>query len=314
MSLTESLTLAHSPDSDDLVMWWPLVGMTDADGNPVPGKLGKPAVTDDRFAFKLIAEDVQALNRRAIESADLDITAVSAHAYPHIKDNYRITATAGSFGEGYGPKLVAREIGPVTDLHDLGKGDKTVAVPGVHTSAYLTTRLLVGTDFPIIEKPFEEVAGAVLSGEAQAGLLIHEAQLTTGQGDDLTIIADIGAEWDRRFKLPLPLGLNVVKRDLDDRFGEGTVEHIARLLEQSVRFAVEHRAESREFLRMRSHLRPEWADDALVERYLDMYVSGLTLNMGKPGVEALEKLLGDGHAQGLCPDPTPLDIAGLSPS
>ncbi|MEM9065116.1 MAG: MqnA/MqnD/SBP family protein [Planctomycetota bacterium] len=310
--MPECLTLAHSPDSDDLVMWWPLVGMTDADGQPVEGELGKPSVTDDRFTFELLAEDVQALNRRAIETADLDITAVSAHAYPHIKDAYRITATAGSFGEGYGPKLVAPEIGAVTDLHDLGKGDKTVAVPGVHTSAYLTTRLLVGRDFPIIEKPFEEVAGAVLKGEAQAGLLIHEAQLTTGQGDDLQIIADIGAEWDRRFGMPLPLGLNVVKRDLDDRFGAGTVEHIARLLERSVHFAVEHRAESREFLRMRAHLRPEWADDALVERYLDMYVSGLTLNMGERGVGALRKLLGDGHAAGLCPDPGPIDVAGLS--
>ncbi|MEM1329917.1 MAG: MqnA/MqnD/SBP family protein [Planctomycetota bacterium] len=306
------LTLAHSPDSDDLVMWWPLVGVTDARGQPLEGNLGKPAIDTGGFRFDLLAEDVQALNRRAIERGDLDITAISAHAYPHLSDRYRITSCGGSFGEGYGPKLVAkRDDGPAS-LSDLA--GKRLAVPGVHTTAYLTLQLLaheagVSPDaIQAVERPFEEVAGAVASGEADAGLLIHEAQLTIARDAELGVVLDLGAAWQEARGLPLPLGLNVIKRDLDDRYGPGSCARVSAILSASVEHAVTNPDTSKLLLRKRAHERPEWNDDALVDKYLSMYVSDLTRDMGEAGTGALEALLGEGARLGLCPHPGPIDL------
>lgn len=314
--MKHTLTLAHSPDADDLVMFWPLVGLTDAEGMPVPGRYESPCIADDGFGFELIPEDVEVLNKRAIETADLDITAISARAYPDCVQHYRITATGGSFGEGYGPKVVARSGGPIGTLSDLAGGSYRVAVPGINTTACLTLRILVGptssgSAVEVIEIPFAEIAAAVEAGEVDAGVLIHEAQLTVDASEQLKIIADLGAEWGSSRGIPLPLGLNVIKRDLDERFGEGTVERIAHLLERSVQFAVEHAEASHEFLRMRAASRPEWADPKLVKKYLSMYVSGLTLNMGHRGKNALEVLYAEGHKAGLLAASGGVDVVGL---
>ena len=277
-----TLTLAHSPDSDDLVMWWPLCGMTHADGSPIEGPLGKPALDTQGFTFKPLPEDVEALNRRAIERADLDITAISAHTYPHIKDRYQITDCGGSFGESYGPKVVARA---EDDRFKAGVGallddNITIAVPGRKTTAFLTLSLMLRAIDPTrtmrtVEMPFYEIIEAVQGGKVDAGLLIHEAQLTF-EDAGLRKLADLGEWWGSATQMPLPLGLNVIRRDLDTRFGEGTCERLSKLLSESVEYAITHEAESREFLRIRGEGRPEWTDDALVKKYLAMYVSPLT--------------------------------------
>ena len=310
-----NLTLAHSPDSDDLVMWWPLCGMTDATGKPVPGELGRPAIDTGGIVFTPIAEDVEKLNRRAHESGDLDITAISAHTYPHVKDTYRVTRCGGSFGEGYGPKVVVRADDPrfaegersIARLLEIGH---SIAVPGRMTTAYLTLSILLrGIDPERAMTPvpmlFSEVIGAVLREEVAAGLLIHEAQLTFDQVG-LKKLVDLGAWWGTNRGGPLPLGLNVIRRDLDDRV-DGGCERIASLLSASVEHAVNNLEMSKEFLRMRGGDRPEWNDDALVERYLSMYVSKLTRDMGDTGLAALTKLLNEGAEAGLCPEPGVID-------
>ncbi len=297
-----TIRLAHSPDSDDLVMWWPLTGMKDRDGVPVAGPLGQPRVDTEGLRFHTVAADVEALNRAVLAEAagtpaaarpDLDVTAVSAAAYPRLAARWRITRCGGSFGEGYGPKVVVRGESSIAAAHDL-RG-RRIAVPGRNTSAFRTLTLLLGESaFDPLDMVFSEVPGAVVSGRAEAGLLIHEAQLTF-ERLGLRAVVDLGRWWTDQTKLPLPLGLNVVRRDLDERFGPGTVERVARVLGRSVRYAVDHAEESRQYLRLHAgEDRPEWRDEALVRRYLEMYVSRMSVDLGDRGVEALQRFLGPG--------------------
>jgi len=305
-----TLTLGHSPDSDDLVMWWPLTGMRDADGVPVEGSDGRPAVDREGLVFETIACDVEALNRRALEIGDLDITAISAHVYPRIRDRYRITGSGASMGDGYGPKVVARADCPWESLADAFADARAVrvAVPGVHTTAFLTLRLVLGREFAHVERPFGEIPGVVASGEAELGVLIHEAQLTFDEMG-LKPLVDLGELWTRTRRVPLPLGLNVLRSDLDERVGPGAVERVARVLGRSIRHAVDHPEASRRFLLLHAGDRPEWRDPALVDRYLRMYVSDLTLDMGERGRGALQRLFGEAREAGLIPDPGVIDVA-----
>jgi len=318
--MQQTLTLAHSPDSDDVVMWWPLTGMRGPDGKPLAGEDGAPAIDTGGIVFEPFPEDVQVLNQRAIERGDLDITAISAHTYPHIASRYRITSCGGSFGEGYGPKVVVRDDdrrfrGPGDNPERLTGDDVTIAVPGRHTTAFLTLSLLLdaqdGPPFHFVEMRFDRIIEAVQSGKVDAGLLIHEAQLTFEQAG-LRQLAELGQWWKEDTGLPLPLGLNVVRRDLDERLGsaggKGGVERVSELLSQSVAYARSHASESRRLLLTLSGDRPEWQDDALVARYLEMYVSDLTADMGEQGREALSMLFARGAAAGLCPDPGALDV------
>jgi 1,4-dihydroxy-6-naphthoate synthase len=166
---------------------------------------------------------------------------------------------------------------------------------------------VVDRGFEIEEMLFSDIPGAVSEGRAEAGLLIHEAQLTFA-GSGLRLLADLGQWWGEVVGGPLPLGLNVVRRDLDKRHGPGAVDRLARVLSRSVHHAVEHKAESRRYLKLNRGDRSEWDDDALLDRYLDMYVSGLTLDMGEPGVAALGNLLGRAHDAGLCASPGDIDV------
>lgn len=310
------LTLAHSPDSDDLVMWWPICGMTDEAGEPVPGEFGTPAIDTGGLVFKPFAEDVEKLNQRAHTDADLDITAISAHTYPHVKDTYRITACGGSFGDGYGPKVVCRADDPrfadgQASLAKLLEIGHSIAVPGRMTTAFLTLSILLreidaGKTMTPVPMLFSDIIGAVQREEVAAGLLIHEAQLTFEE-EGLQKLIDLGEWWQANRSGPLPLGLNVIKRDLDDRV-EGGCERVSKLLSASVEHAVTNIEKSKAFLRMRGGDRPEWSDDALVEKYLSMYVSGLTRDMGDAGREALERILTEGAEAGLCPEPGAIDI------
>jgi len=228
-----------------------------------------------------------------------DVTAISAHAYARCAGMYRMTSCGGSFGEGYGPKVVVRARAGDRSLDAL-RG-KHVAVPGVNTTAFLVLSLMLGArTFDAIEMPFAEIPGAVANGEVAAGVLIHEAQLLLEQYD-LTPLADLGAWWDEHAATPLPLGLNVVRRDLEERLGPGACERVTRVLARSIRHCREHAGESRAFLRARAGERGEWADDGLVERYLAMYVSDLTVEMGERGRGGGVAAAGGGGGGGAVP-------------
>ena len=318
--MTIELTLAHSPDSDDLVMWWPLTGQLSPDGTPVSGPLGEPAIDTGRFSFRTIPADIEALNRRARDHeqhVSYDITAISAHTYPHVRDRYRITLGGGSFGEGYGPKVVVRTDSSIKCAGCLSGQDPLIAVPGTNTTAFLTLSLMLGAEthrevpFRHEVMLFSAIPGAVADGRVDAGLLIHEAQLTFEELG-LRVVADLGTWWSTQpgsehGDLPLPLGLNVIRRDLDERFGPGSVAEVSELLSKSIAHAREHADASYAYLQLHGTDRPEWNDRELVDRYLRMYVSELTHDMGNRGRLALHALLERGHRAGLCPDPGPID-------
>lgn len=295
------LNLAHSPDSDDLVMWWPLVGVRHPDGTPIEGELGRPQVDVGPFRFNLVARDVEELNKLVVgedRTDGYDITAISCAAYPAIADRYAITAGGGSFGENYGPRLVVRDDSGLRSIDDLREQGGMVAIPGVNTSAYMTLRMAAGS-VETNEMLFSDIPGAVARGETEAGLLIHEAQLTFGELR-LREIGDMGKWWYAQTGKPLPLGLNVIRRDLDERYSDGTCVELARVLNDSVRCCVEMGDASRHYLQLNKGERTEWDDPELVDRYLAMYVSGLTLDMGTRGRDAIEQFLGRGAEHGLC--------------
>ncbi|MBK7405616.1 MAG: ABC transporter substrate-binding protein [Phycisphaerales bacterium] len=308
MTQPARITLAHSPDADDLVMWWPLTGAKAPDGGPILGVPAEPSLDTLGFAFETIAADIHELNRRASESGDLDVTAISAYTYPFVRDRYRITRCGASFGDGYGPKVVVRADSPIMCDGCLKRQRPRIAVPGDRTTAFLTLSIVLGQPFDYVVMPFRDIAPAVASGRVGAGLLIHEAQLTFA---DLGLrqVIDLGAWWKARMGLPLPLGLNVLRRDLDARHGPGALERVAALLHGSVAFARSHPDECRALLRAGIGERPEWADDALVNRYLDMYVNESTADMGTTGRQSLERLYAEGANLGLCPEAGPIDPA-----
>lgn len=325
-----TLILAHSPDADDMAMWWPLTGMLDADGAPVPGPDGHPAIETGRFRFAPVAADVEELNRRAMAAAAegggardaamdagaLDITAISAAAYPAVAHAYTITAAGASFGDGYGPKVVTRPDSPVNCEGCLRAQKPSVAIPGRRTTAFMTLSILVGdarAQMKFIETPFEAIAGAVTRGDAVCGVLIHEAQLLTEQ-NGLREVVDLGAWWKQQTGKPLPLGLNIIRRDLDTRFGPGAVQEVAATLARSVQYARENAEQTRRFIQMRATdpPRPEWNDSALLDRYLSMYMSDLTADMGPTGASALAELYRRAQHEGLIGGLPPLDIAGAA--
>lgn len=317
-----ALTLAHSPDADDAFMWWPLTGKVnprDRDKRGVAEPLTKPIIDTGRFRFLAVPADIEALNRRAVDAGDLDITALSMHAYPHVKDRYILTACGSSMGDGYGPKLVCRratlaDLGADGVLDRLRHAGLTLAIPGRRTTAFLTLSLMLGAlpsspgSVPpaprIVEMPFDRVIPSITEGEADAGLVIHDAQLTF-EGAGLVQVADLGAWWRADTGgLPLPLGANAVRRDLDDRFGAGTLKEVASLLEQSVRVSLERREESLEYV---AAFAPGTSPEQ-VDRYINMYVTALTMHAGERGLSAIRQLLERGARAGLCPDPGEVEM------
>lgn len=286
MPSTKTLTLAHSPDADDLVMWWPLTGQR----HPDAGRFSEPQLDTRGLTFDLTARDVEELNKLAVTGdSAYDITAISAAAYPAIADRYAITRAGSSFGEHYGPKLVVRKDAAIDTMEDLD-GD-LIAIPGRNTTAYLTLRL-ARPGVRVVEMLFSEIPGAVARGDVDAGLLIHEAQLTLAE-HGLRAVADMGQWWGTQTGMPLPLGLNVVRRDLPD------LDALCDLLAESVAIAARERAASKAFLKRNNAGKPEWDDNALLDQYLDMYVSPMTVDMGERGRTALGELYRRAHAAGL---------------
>lgn len=297
------ITLAHSPDPDDAFMWLAL-GHVSERGSTTPSR--EPRIDTGRFRFRIVPADIETLNRRAVERGDLDCTAVSFHVYPSIKHRYALTACGASMGEGYGPKVVAR------DAHDpdwLKTPGLRIASPGERTTAHLTLRLLLGQDFHARPTPFEEIIPAVAGGDADAGVVIHEGQLTYPDAG-LALVADLGQWWTQRTDLPLPLGANAIRRDLDDRFGPGTLEEVAAILRRSIEYALAHRAEHLKYAAGFGRGVSDERNDAFVR----LYVNDLTLDAGERGRQAVRRLLHEAHEQGLTPDPEPIDWIEPTPA
>ena len=275
------IRLAHSPDPDDAFMFY---------------GLACGAVAGGPYQFEHILEDIQTLNERATRG-EYEVTAISIHAYPYVRDKYALTSCGSSMGDNYGPLVVAREPVEIERL----KG-RTIAVPGLMTTAYLTLQLLLGKGaFTPKVVMFDQIPAEVAAGKVDAGLLIHEGQLTYGAGG-LKLVVDLGQWWMERTGLPLPLGGNAIRRDL----GEAACREIAGIIRASIRYGLEHREQAVQYaLRYGRGL-----DTALADRFVGMYVNEWTLDYGPRGREAVRRLLCEGTAAGLLPDPGEIDFLG----
>jgi 1,4-dihydroxy-6-naphthoate synthase len=316
-----ALTLAHSPDPDDAFMWWPITGKVNPDGSPRSGREAAPAIDTSPFQFRAVPADIEVLNRRAAAAGDLDITALSFRAYCDVKDRYAITRCGSSFGDGFGPKLVARAGDTrFESVQGAAAAGVRIAVPGKRTTAFLLLGMILGADAlkdsaKFIELPFDQIIGAVARGEVDAGLVIHEGQLLFEEAG-LRLVTDVGAWWKAKTGLPLPLGCNALRRDLDARFGVGSIARVSKLLRASVDYALAHRAESLEYtmpFALANAAKPGAEASGRptlerVDRYVSMYVNAWTVDMGEKGVDAVRRVLGEGARLGLCPDPGPVDV------
>jgi 1,4-dihydroxy-6-naphthoate synthase len=272
-----TIRVGHSPDSDDAFMFYALThDKLDARGL--------------KFVHQL--EDIETLNQRALRS-ELEVSAVSIHAFAHLADKYALLASGSSMGDRYGPTVIARAPMTLAELRG-----RTIAVPGKLTTAYLTLQLCLGKDTPVVIRPFDQILQAVLDEEVEAGLIIHEGQLYYGDRG-LHKVVDLGQWWFDTTGLPLPLGGNVVRKDL----GDDLVNEIARLLRASIVYALEHRQEALDYaLRYARDL-----DPALADRFVGMYVNDWTVDYGPKGREAVRELLGRAYKAGILP--APIDVA-----
>ena len=270
------IRIGHSPDADDAFMFYALTA-------------GKVPAGD--IEVEHVLEDIESLNRRAC-TAELDVTAVSAATYTLVHEQYRMMDPGASMGKGYGPILVAREPIAPAEL-----ADKVVAIPGSHTTAAMLLRLYVG-DPPIIEVAFDKIPQAVLEGQADVGLLIHEGQITH-RSMGLHKVLDMGVLWARDTHLPLPLGINVMRRDL----GEAMHRRLSQALRDSIDYAYAHVDEALEYAMRYGR----GIDKETCRRFVLMYVNDYTKRLGDDGRAALERLYQLAHAKGLIPAIPPVD-------
>jgi 1,4-dihydroxy-6-naphthoate synthase len=265
-----SLTLAHSPDSDDAFMFWALKeGLVGTNG----------------FNFEHILSDIQTLNQAALEGR-YDVTAVSLHCYPYIANQYVLMNTGASIGDGYGPIVVSRK---QMSLDDLSR--KQVAIPGSLTTAALMLKLAI-PGIRTEEMKFDTIMDAVKRGYVDAGLIIHEGQISYKEMG-LHLVVDFGDWWKKETGLPLPLGVNVIKRDL----GEETIKSAVGSIRESVKYGLEHRAEAISFAQDygRDLEQPD------VDRFVAMYVNDYTVDLGDKGRNAIRELLNRSSEAGITP-------------
>ncbi len=273
--------VAHSPDADDAFMFWAMAA-------------GKLDTGGRRYVHELA--DIETLNRRAL-AGELEVTAVSLHAYAHLSDRYALLAHGASIGDRYGPRIVARGAAPPDTRAALS--GRTVAIPGTLTTAWLALQLYQPAVRPVVV-PFDRIEDYVAAGRADAGLLIHEGQLTYGDRG-LHLWADMGEWWHGETGLPLPLGGNVVRRDLGDEL----MQHIARDMKASIEYGLAHRAEALRHAQGFSR----GLDAIRTDRFVGMYVNEYTVDYGPTGRRAVAELLGRAHRAGLIP--RPIDVAFL---
>jgi len=265
------ITVGHSPDPDDAFMFYALAHDKIDTGN---------------LQFRHELQDIETLNRRALRG-ELEVTAVSIHAYAHLLDKYALLPSGCSMGDRYGPMVVASKALSLADLKKV-----KIAVPGTMTTAFLALRLLLPEGFSYDVLPFDQIIGSVAEGRHEAGLIIHEGQLTF-QNQGLKLVIDLGLWWQDRTGLPLPLGGNVVRRDL----GQDTIRQISRLLKESIHYSLDHRQEALTYALQYARD----MDRGLADRFVGMYVNEWTLDYGARGREAVRRLLAEGHRAGVIP-------------
>ena len=272
------IRLGHSPDPDDAFMFWALAaGMVDTRG----------------FEFEHVLRDIQTLSAWALEGK-LETTAMSLASYPLVQDRYLLLPHGASMGSGYGPVVVARRA-----LTDDELRATEIAVPGEMTTAFLTLKLYLGGEFPYRVLPFDEILDEVKAGRAEAGLLIHEGQLTYAR-EGLAKSVDLGEWWLLETGLPLPLGVNVARRDL----GAERLHDLSEVLRESIRAGLEHRDEA-----MRYALKfGRGLDLGLADRFVGMYVNELTEDYGDEGRQAVEELMARAEAVGHYSEPVRLEF------
>ncbi len=271
------ITIAHSPDSDDAFMFYGLA------------RGGIP--TGDLEVSHVLA-DIEALNRHAREGRH-EVTAISFHAYPFVAERYALMPCGGSIGDGYGPLLVAREA-----VEPQAIAGMTIAVPGTLTSAYLALQLFApGVATQVV--PFDRILDEVREGRAEAGLVIHEGQLTYG-GEGLVKLVDLGAWWKQETGLPLPLGGNAVRRDL----GGELMARLTRLVRETVKHSLAHRPQALEYAMSFAR----GMDPAVADRFVGMWVNDMTLEMGERGRRAVQLFLDRGFEAGVIPKRVSVDF------
>ncbi len=284
--MTQTLQLGHSPDPDDAFMFY---------------GLAKERLDTGKWRFKHILQDIQTLNQRAMKG-DLEISAISIHAFPYVADKYALMSCGSSMGDGYGPMVVTRTPMSVDDL----KG-KTIAIPGEMTTAFLALQLCIGrgqradtpsqqhrsaASFNYVVAMFDEIPKLVADGKVDAGLLIHEGQLTF-KTLGLHLVVDTGVWFQEKTGLPLPLGGNVIRRDL----GQPAMQEVTDILKRSIQYSLDHRAEAVEYsLQFGRDLNRDLAD-----KFVGMYVNHWTIDYGERGRAAITRLLSDGAKAGLVP-------------
>jgi len=268
------IRVGHSPDPDDAFMFYALAKDSFDTGNY-------------RFQHELV--DIETLNRRAF-TGELELTAISLHAYAYLSDKYAICACGASMGDKYGPMVVSREENTIEDVKQF-----TIAVPGTLTTAYLALRMCLGLDFDHVVVPFDEILDVVEAGsyegkEVQAGLIIHEGQLTYGS-QNLKLVVDLGQWWFEETGLPLPLGANAIRRDL----GMDAMEEVTALLKQSIEYGLENRDAALDYaLGFGRGL-----DRSMADEFVGMYVNDWTIDFGERGRQAVTELLRRGHETGV---------------
>jgi 1,4-dihydroxy-6-naphthoate synthase len=276
--MPQKITVAHSPDSDDAFMFY---------------GLASGAVETHGIEVDQVLSDIETLNRAAFEGK-YEVTAVSFHAYAHLVDKYALLPHGASMGDNYGPIVVAKDDG-VREV----KGRK-IAIPGTLTTAYLALQLYE-KDFTHVVVPFDEIEQFVLDGQADAGLLIHEGQLTYGE-NGLRKIVDLGEWWaERTGGLPLPLGGNIIRRDL----GPDMIRKVSKLLHDSIAYALSHRKAAVEYAQQFGR----GLDQARTDTFVGMYVNDLTLGYGERGRKGVERLMTEAFEKGLIPKRVPLEFA-----
>jgi 1,4-dihydroxy-6-naphthoate synthase len=270
------IRVGHSPDPDDAFMFY---------------ALAKDKIECGPYRFEHELVDIETLNRRAF-AGELELTALSLHAYAHLSDKYILCTCGASMGDNYGPMVVARQPGTIESFHG-----RTIAVPGTLTTAFLTLRMCLGSDFKHVVVPFDEILDVVVAGEYKgtpidAGLIIHEGQLTYGD-QNLHLIVDLGQWWMQETGLPLPLGANGIRKDL----GEATIREVNRLLYESIEYGLNHRQPALDYAQQFGR----GLDDSKADKFVGMYVNDWTLDFGARGREAVKQLLARGHAAGVIP-------------
>ena len=268
-----TLSVGHSPDPDDAFMFYALAH------NKIPtGNLA--------FAHQL--QDIETLNRRWLNQ-ELDISAISLHAFAYLSDKYALLSSGCSMGDRYGPMVVAKKAYTIDELKNL-----RIAVPGTLTTAFLSLSLLLGSKFQYEIVPFDEILNAVEQGKVDAGLIIHEGQLTF-QNQGLKLVVDLGVWWYEKTGLPLPLGGNVVRKDL----GADIISEASRLIRESIHYGLDHRKEALAYaLQYGRDL-----DTGLADKFVGMYVNDWTVDYGEKGRKAVQLLLTEGHKAGVIPHP-----------